>query len=44
MEKNLPHIVIEENCCVTTQETLLFTHVPKSVLAQPDLGTGTLVF
>jgi len=40
MEKNLATV---QNCCVTAQEALLFTHVLKSAVAQPDLGAGTLV-
>lgn len=44
MEKNLPRVAIVQHCCVTAQETLFFTHVLKSVLAQLDSGTGTLVF
>lgn len=44
MEKNLPQVAIVQNCCVTAQEILFFTHVLKLMLAQTDLGTGTLVF
>lgn len=44
MEKNLSHVATVQKCCVTAQETLFFTHVLKAVVAQPDLGIGTLVF
>lgn len=43
MEKNVPHVATVQNCCVTAQETLFFTHVLKSVVAQPDLGAGILL-
>lgn len=42
MEKNLSHVATPQNCYVTAQETMFFTHMLKSVVAQTNFGAGTL--
>lgn len=40
MEKNLSYVATLQNCYVTAQETMFFTHMLKLVVAQPNFGAG----